>query len=138
MRTKLIVEIDIEFILLAVSCHQMDYRFCWGLNNQLNIQLKKQEDYTVEVYKSKHSSFSMYSYLDDIQKIHYHVIANKGSDALLAKEYAMMDYFIILDGYHESIDKEVFLANVKKTPSVLTATWVDPNQMHSKNNFILE
>lgn len=116
----------------------MDYRLCWALNKSLNLQLKKQDDYLLNIYKSKQSVFSKYTFCDEIQKINYTVLANKGSDALLAKEFAMVDYFLLIEGYYESVDQEKFLQDVKGTSFVITSFMIDPNTLHSKDNFILE
>lgn len=138
LRTKLVLDIELEFVLVAISCHQMDYRFCWALNQNLGLELKKCDDYSISIQKNKTSFFSRYEYTDSFQQIKYTILANRGSASLLAKEHAKVDYFLLLEGYCEDLDQKEVLERIKKTPFVLTAFYLDPNALASKTNFLLE
>ncbi len=138
MRNKLEVDIEFDFLLVGIYCHQMDYRLSWALNKHFRFEFKKKEDYRIKLSKGIEQSFSHYAYSDEIKKRTYHILSNKSDKGLLAKEYPGIDYFMLIEGYYDDIPQEVLLQDLKKVPFIITCQFLNPDEMISKMNFILE
>ncbi len=137
-KTKLLIEVEYEFLMCGICCHQMDYRLCWGLNQKLRLNLKKTEDYKLRVSPHVEDSFSFYKHQDAVKKLDYFIVSNKGLHGLLIKERPEVDYFLIIEGYHEALDYNKLLKEIRNVSSILTAFYIDPNQLKSKDNLLFE
>lgn len=137
-KSKLILDIDFDFTMYAISCHYLDYRLCWHINKNLRVQLKKENDY--ELTKSKRPSdfFSFYKFDNENRQLSYIFISNKGLQSYLIKEHQNFDYFLIVEGYLDEAEQIKILDHIKKIPIVLIATQIDPNTLPSKHNLIFE
>ena len=56
MKYTLEEEYEYDFRLIGISCHEKDYRICWGLNNRLHLSLAK-EEVEIEVMVKKTNEF---------------------------------------------------------------------------------
>ena len=63
---KISEEDKFDFALIGIICHHRDYRLCMSLNNKLEINLSKQEEYVV--FNNKRmvdQTFSFYEYVNE-------------------------------------------------------------------------
>ena len=134
-KKKLILDWDYEFLLFAISCHARDYKLCWHLNKALSVQLSKEEDFEIKFAGSTAVSLhSFYSYFDELNRLKYIIIANRSESGFLVEEHKEADYFLVLDGFHETVDKAELLKKLKSSEVILTAFEIDPNNLKSKQN----
>lgn len=138
MKKKLSIELDYDFLLFAISCHLKDYRVCWALNEVLDIALKKQDDLELYLEAEQRNYFSFYTFYDELRRLKYTVVANRGDKGFLLKEQGHMDYFLVIDGSHDFLDPNKVRVLVQSIRQVLTVVSLDPNILPSKQNLIFD
>ena len=102
MKYTLEEEYEYDFRLIGISCHEKDYRICWGLNNRLRLSLAK-EEVEIEVLIKKTNEFSkhaLYSYFQEDTENEFTLLNNRSNSGYLVPERAHADYlFMIKESY---------------------------------------
>ena len=137
MKYTLEEEYEYDFRLIGISCHEKDYRICWGLNNRLRLSLAK-EEVEIEVLIKKTNEFSkhaLYSYFQEDTENKFTLLNNRSNSGYLVPEQAHADYlFTIKESYEVNIIDLIF--EIKSIPFVLTAFEVKVGDLKSKENLI--
>lgn len=136
---KYLLEDDFEydFKLVGISCHERDYRVCWGVNQSLSLPLSREES-EIEVFhkknnrKSRHTIFSTYNY-DSEEEVH--LIANRSKAGYLIPEQKHADYLLMVKG-DGILNFNQIVPDLKKISFVLTAFNIEVSQLKSKENLI--
>jgi hypothetical protein len=131
------IEDDFDFDLFGFCSHYTDYRACWALNEALGLKLvKSDESFMVSGKKGDIiSAHSFYEWFDEDNLVSYYLIKNKNGIHLLVPELSQIDYFLAIKE-SGSVEIDPFLAQLKKTPGVLTALHYDPFDLKSAKNFV--
>jgi len=80
-------EIDLDFVLIAVTTSLKDYRICYLINKFLTYNFVKAPDLSVEVRPGEEPIlFSLYHFKSDENGTDSYFIANKGTDGYLVPE----------------------------------------------------
>ncbi|RCH54513.1 IPExxxVDY family protein [Mucilaginibacter hurinus] len=130
-------EIDLDFVLIAVTTSLKDYRICYLINKHLNFNFIKQPDLEVDIQQQTGPVyFSLYHDNWEASETDFYVIANKGSDGYLVPEMRKTDYFLMIKNYidDEELDKLVFSLN--KIPEIVAAVKIDPKKLKSRENLL--
>ncbi|MAX81887.1 MAG: hypothetical protein CL843_17115 [Crocinitomicaceae bacterium] len=137
---KLEFEPDYDFHLIAISCHQKDFKLAWSISKGLDCSLEKIEDLEAPIDQkgSIYGSFTYYFCESDGGHYAYHLLANKSNEGLLAPEQKQADFFFAITGAHNRLDTADILQKIKAQSVVLTAYSIDPISLKSKDKFILE
>jgi len=152
------IEYDFDFVLIGVSSHEKDYRFCWRLNNELKLGLLKKPSLEIKNKKQKTPSFFSFFWCEETKLFaEYAVIANmseiKRSDTIsntlfndleniennsdfLIPEQKQFNYFFIIKGEVEQEELETILKQIKSIENVQTAVRIDVKTLRSKENLI--
>lgn len=137
MKYTLEEEYEYDFKLIGISCHEKDYRICWGLNNRLRLSLAK-EDIEIEVFIKKTKEFSKhgrYSYFQEDTENEFTLLNNRSNSGYLLPEQAHADYlFMIKESYDVNILE--LISKIKSIPFVLTAFEVKVGDLKSKENLL--
>ena len=137
MKYTLDEEYEYDFRLIGISCHEKDYRICWGLNNGLRLSLAKEEK-GIEVLIKKTNEFSkhaVYSYFQEDTENEFTLLNNRSKTGYLVPEQAHADYlFMIKESYDVNII--ALISKIKSIPFVLTAFEVKVGNLKSKENLI--
>lgn len=137
MKYTLEEEYEYDFRLIGISCHEKDYRICWGLNNGLRLSLAKEEK-GIEVLIKKTNEFSkhaLYSYFQEDTENEFTLLNNRSNAGYLLPEQAHADYlFMIKEIYDANIVD--LISKIKSIPFVLTAFEVKVGNLKSKENLI--
>ena len=137
MKYTLEEEYEYDFRLIGISCHEKDYRICWGLNNRLRLSLAK-EEVEIEVLIKKTNEFSkhaVYSYFQEDTENKFTLLNNRSNSGSLVPEQAHADYlFMIKESYEVNIID--LISKIKSIPFVLTAFEVKVGDLKSKENLI--
>ncbi|MGB0403057.1 MAG: IPExxxVDY family protein [Salibacteraceae bacterium] len=136
-KTKLEFDYDYDFFLIGIFCHHKDYRLAWMLNKYLELDLSKSKDY-VMYNKDQEQKFSMYVDYIDNQELYYYLISNRGENGLLIPERKDVDYFLMVDGLIESSKKGELVKKIRELKEVLSAIEINPAQLNSKQNLLIE
>jgi len=129
------IEYDYDFLLIGISCHEKDYRLCWAMNKELNIELEKQPDLEIKEKKQVESSgHSLYIFPDEENYIEYSVVANRATGGLLVPEQKQADYLLKVTGTLTTEKKESILSAVRSIGIVLMAYDINPSSLKSKQS----
>jgi hypothetical protein len=136
-RTTLKFELDLDFVLLAVTSQLKDYMFCFKINKQLGTNFCKVTDLELPFNAvNQVFYFSRYFYLMPETETELYIIANKGTEGFLVPEMKKADFFIIIRNYIDEDDLKLIISKLNKVPEVLVAVEVDPKKLKSKENLI--
>jgi hypothetical protein len=153
------IEYDYDFVLIGISSHEKDYRFCWALNNKLKLELSKKDSLEIKGKKQKTLSyFSFFTFNDQDQYKEYPVLANfsesksliltentlfgtpeksrQSENEFLVPEHKQMNYFMVIQGEMENEQADELIQKIKEIDIVLTAIRIDPKTLKSKQNLI--
>jgi hypothetical protein len=156
------IEYDYDFVLIGISSHEKDYRFCWALNNKLKLELSKKESLEIKGKKQKTPSyFSFFTFDDADQYTQYSILANfseskslavaetnlfgtsekqkpdhQSENEFLIPEHKQMNYFFVIHGEFEDEEVEEIIRQIREIDIVLTAIRIDPKTLRSKQNLI--
>lgn len=153
------IEYNYDFVLIGISSHEKDYRFCWSLNNKLKLELSKKNSLEIKGKKQKTPSyFSFFTFEDPDQYKEYSVIANfseskslvltentlfgtperskQSENEFLIAEHKQMNYFLVIHGEMEDEQIEEIVQKIKQIDIVQTAMRIDPKTLKSKQNLI--
>lgn len=134
-RLTLKYELDLDFVLIAITSQLKDYMLCFKLNKQLNINFHKIDELTIE-NNSGGLFFSRYHYQIPETETDFYLLANKGGQGYLIPEMKTADYFIIIRNYISQDEAEQLIDGINKLQEVLAAIEVDPRRLKSKENLI--
>lgn len=133
---KLFFDEEFDFELIGICSSYSDYRLTWGINNALQIELNKGQEYSVIEKKDGEHRHSYYEYYDEEEHIEYYLIKNVSDNyQRLIPEKDQIDYFLIIKN---NLVKEIndILNRLKQIDGILTAFIFDPNELKSKSNLI--
>lgn len=137
MKYTLEEEYDYDFRLIGISCHEKDYRICWGINNQLCLSLAKEEaELEVQIKKTNtYSKHALYSYFQEDTENEFILLTNRSKSGFLLPEQAHADYLLMIkESYDVNLVEVIF--KIKSIPFVLTAFEVGVEELKSKENLI--
>jgi hypothetical protein len=129
---------DLDFVLIAITAPLKDYRFCFKLNKQLNIQFYRLDELSLHTYPDEPLSyFSRYHYHLAESETDFYLLVNKGSEGFLIPEMNNVDFFILIKNYIDNNESlEQFISGINKIPEVQVAVEVDPRKLKSNENLI--
>ena len=136
-RKTLKFEIDLDFVLIAITTSLKDYRICCLINKYLNFNFSKSADLEVDILQgSEPVFFSLYQYHWEASETDFYFIANKGSDGYLIPEMKKADYFFMIKNYIDSDDLDKLLTTLNKIPEIVAAVKIDPKKIKSRENLL--
>jgi len=130
-------EIDLNFILIAITCPLKDYRLCYYINKLTWLDLSKTEEH--ETWNADNTSlhFTKYSYINPTEETEFYLIGNKGIEAgYLLPELRGADYFLIIKEFIDEIDLKALYRALNQIPEIIVATEIDPQKLKSKENLV--
>jgi len=128
---------EVDFEMIGICSHHSDYRLVWGINDTIKLKLvKSDDDFCVTNKKGETiSEHSMYTFVDEDNRIEYYLIKNKIQGKLLIPEKASIDYFLFLCD-NTSISVDELLSELKTVASILAAYQFDPAEIPSTENIV--
>jgi len=136
-RKTLKFEIDLDFVLIAITTSLRDYRTCHYINKRLNFNFTKSADLELDLLNAHGPVyFSIYEYHWEASETDFYFIANKGSDGYLVPEMRKVDYFILIKNYITDIELEKMLADLNKIQEIVAAVKIDPKKIKSRENLL--
>ncbi|MCI5055413.1 MAG: IPExxxVDY family protein [Flavobacteriales bacterium] len=115
-----------------------DYRVCWYINNVLDIELIKEDDFNIKMKSEYQDQFSLYHHHDEFNRLDFNVVKNIGQNNYLIKECKHIDYFLVINGFHEVVDKKKILGSLKDVPHFIYVCELDADDLPSKDNLIFD
>jgi hypothetical protein len=119
---KLAIEIENDYSLIGIASHENDYRLSWAINKSLGLDLKKNEDFTIDHPKHKITvNYSLYIFDDENNYITYNLISNKSEKGFLIPEMKNIDFILRVSGSPDQNLLNDLLFKLKKIDIVITA-----------------
>lgn len=128
------LEEDYSFKLIGINCHIKDYRLCWEMNEAMNFDFVKEEDYEI-IIKNKKQGYSFYSYLDEENYIDYYLISNRGEFGRLIPE-EKSDFLLLFKGSITKEQLKQISEQLHRIRNILTAYPIEVENLKSKKNLI--
>jgi hypothetical protein len=136
-RKTLKFEIDLDFVLIAITTSLKDYRICHHINKHLNFNFLKIADLEVDILQGSGAVFfSLYEYHWEASETDFFFIANKGSDGYLIPEMRKADYFLMIKNYIDSDDLDKLVTTLNRIPEIVAAVKIDPKKIKSRENLL--
>jgi hypothetical protein len=130
--------IDLNFILIGISSHERDIRFCFLLNHLLNLDLERIEDVRLLHSKEKHElTFSCFQYVDQDTELEYTVYSNRCGSISLLPDLKQTDYLLKISGDIELCDSDELISRLKSMPEVLTTLMLNPSKIKLIENLLI-
>ncbi|WP_214073319.1 IPExxxVDY family protein [Mucilaginibacter sp. dw_454] len=130
-------EIDLDFVLIAVTTSLKDYRICYLINKCLNFNFIKTDDLAVDIHAgAPQVYFSLYTYNWEASETDFFFIANKGTDGYLIPEMKKADYFMMIKNYIDDKDLENIISTLNRIPEIVAAVKIDPKKIKSRENLL--
>lgn len=131
-------EIDLDFVLIAITTSIKDYRACYLINKYLNFNFVRTTDLAVDVVAGSNRAayFSLFTYNWEASETDFYFIANKGSEAYLIPEMRKADYFLLIKNYIDETDLDGIISALNRIPEIVTAIKIDPKKIKSRENLL--
>lgn len=124
-KTKLVLDLGLsdDFTLFGISCHARDYRFCWMLNQTMDIRLRKIRDFYPRENENNSGDYGYACYYaeEEFRDEQFYLLANRSNGKDLVDKYNIVDYFLFVRDLAYPGGTGAFLAEIKKIPQILTA-----------------
>lgn len=153
-RHNLSLDIEEEFLLIAIHSPMEAYKLAFLINKHLNLRLqRKKED--LDFFNNQDTvTYQIYEYTDTTQEITFYLLNNTSktisekttnSETLfdleyeekthyLVNEYKKADYLIKIITENSENQESVFLSKLSKIPGLITAYPIDQNKLKFKQN----
>jgi hypothetical protein len=130
-------EIDLDFVLIAVTTSLKDYRICYFINKSLNFNFTRAADLEVDINQADVPVFfSLFKYNWEASETDFYFIANKGSDGYLIPEMKKADYFLMIKNYIDETDLDALVSALNRIPEIVAAVKIDPKKIKSRENLL--
>lgn len=136
-KTTIKFELDLDFVLIAITTQLKDYMFCFKINKQLGTNFCKIADLDLLFNTDEEPFyFSRYFCLMPGTEAELYILANKGTEGFLVPEMKKVDFFLLIRNYIDEDDLKALISELNRIPEVLVAVEVDPKKLKSKENLI--
>ena len=137
-KTKLLIDYEYDFTLLAVLSNVREYKLAWSINKQLHIRLVKENDLHLNFLSQQNLIVSNYKFATEHTT--FRLLKNKsvqdGSNAFLIPELRGFDYLVMIQGVGDFFEGMNIEQALKDIPLIQYISKVNINQLKSKENLI--
>ena len=131
-------EIDLDFVLIAITTSLKDYRICYLINKYLNFNFTKTEDLEAEVNPGEPlAAFSQYQYNSELGTSPLYFIANRGPGGYLLPEMRKADYFLMTKNNIDENELDNLVSSLNKIPEIVAAVKIDPKKIKSREKSLI-
>ncbi|MBK9196239.1 MAG: IPExxxVDY family protein [Flavobacteriales bacterium] len=134
-KLKLDIAPDPELTIIGISSHEKDYRLCWALNKELNIELSRSVNDVMTTDGGHSAAFPLFEHSDEDEHLYITLLNNRSGAGYLLKEQKQTDYFLLVNE-DAPIGSEELLARVRATPFVLTAFALDYHSLREGHKLL--
>jgi len=137
-RSVLHTPVSIDFSLWAIVCQLKDYRVCWHLNKALGLDLERKEDLEVTNSEGRTLWFSLFSYIDRVQKVTFFIFNNRCDNEYLVPELRGNDFFLMIKGVFPAEDAEQVFQKLLALPELQAVFRINPAKLASVHNLVID
>ncbi len=133
--TRLTLDLDFDFHLVAVVCSLRNYKMCFELNHNMGLDLKRRPDLEIADRDRNRSLHVHYTTIgpggEEID-----VVANKGTKGHFVPEKKNINYFLVIRNANHRQAKALF-KKLRSQPWLEGAYELEPSRLKSAENFLL-
>ncbi|MVN21245.1 IPExxxVDY family protein [Mucilaginibacter arboris] len=130
-------ELDLDFILIAITSHLRDYRLCYHINKELNSDFRKISDYCLDLFAGNEPlQFSQYFYKIEASETEFYIICNKSMAGYLIPEMGEVNYFMLVKNHFDQEDLDNTLFRLKHIKDIEAVKQVNPKAIKSNENLL--
>lgn len=138
-RFKLDIEFDYSFHLLAIVSALRDYRLAHFLNKMLTFDFSRKEDIEIKLPKRQRTAyFSIFEYLNKIDKLNFHLMGNKYGQDLMVPELRQIDFILKIQGDIMPEHLQEISEVLRAIPNIQTVFTVEPLSLKSRQNLLFD
>ena len=139
-KNRLEVSYDFAFHLVALSTGVKAYKLAWTLNRDLQINLSKADNLSINFSRGKSLSIANYTSKREHQTVR--LLKNRSEDfdskrnTCLLPELTKFEYLLMVSDDSTTFDINTFISKIEQIPFVDFALSVDTAKLKSKDNLI--
>ena len=139
-KNRLKVSYDFDFHLVALSTSLKAYKLAWMLNRDLQINLSKADNISIDFSRGKSLSISNYISKTEYQTVR--LLRNRSEDFdskpdnCLLPEFKKFEYLLMVSDDSVTFDINAFIYKIEQIPFVDFLLLVDTATLKSKDNLI--
>ena len=130
------VNYDFDFALIGIISPMRAYRLCWFLNNQLKMNLEREEDLFLKNEQEEEMFFPKYYFYIEESETDFYLLSNKGTDGYLIPEQKEIDFFMLIYNLPERDGGAMLAKKIKLIQEIQSAFILDPNKLRSRENLL--
>ena len=126
------IEIEFDFQLVGITCHEKDYRLAWALNRAMQWGFEKCDDIITDTSGTAFPRF-VYRCQED-ETVHW-LCANRSGIDFLVPEIPHYDYLLKIENMGEESGDD-FYRELRTVPLVIAAYPIIVDKLKSKQNLV--
>jgi hypothetical protein len=136
-KKRLDIEFSFDFDLHGIITSCRSHKLAWEINQSLNINLVRQEDFAVN-YKESVAHYVLFAFDSEVN--HLKLLRNRpqeetGIKNLLVPEHPRFDFFLLSQG-EDTLTSNRLQEVLRNIPSVELVAFIPLTALKSKENFI--
>jgi hypothetical protein len=137
-RHKLEMAIEEDYCLLGLVSDEPDYRLCWIINHQLDLDFRKTDDLILSHAKSgQEQLFPLFVFEDEGTMTTYRIIKNRTADGYFLEELKNLDYLVHIQGELLSNQINAFLETTNALDAVRFCVPVELQKIKNRERLLL-
>lgn len=129
-------ETEYDFLLLGVFCAYRDYKFCFELNNALELSFERLDDFEMTLEKKGSKGQFPLFFAENSDEEEFFVLGNKGSNGLFIQELKQVDYFLLVRNNTRYTTSELLIERIKSIEIVSSVMEYFPQDLKSGDQFL--
>jgi hypothetical protein len=122
--------------LLGIVCPMPAYKFCWLVNQYMDIQFAFSQPIEFEKRKKKYS-FSLFSYTLPDNDGSYYIYKLKSYSQSLLPELKQMDFLWMIENEYAEEQADTISTRLRSIPNIQLVQPFVPEQLKSRNFLVL-
>lgn len=128
---------DDEFILFGMASPERPHRLAWLINTTMGYQLSRNEDILLIGKENQENHFCRFDYLDELNRMQFHLLGNKDENQFLVPELRNIDYVMMMKGALEYFEKDAWISVARQIEQIQLVTEIDHSLLKSQHNLFI-
>lgn len=101
-----------EGLLIGLISSEKSFRVAWQINTVFEIELVKDENYTIKTDKNEQHTFDVFKFTDELMKREFVLCKNKSGNMQLLPKLKLFDYILIIRGSVNRAEEEEWVLKI--------------------------
>lgn len=130
---------EYDYLLLAIVSFEKDYRLIWDINQSLDFDFIRIDDFSSYNKKlGKDQFFSSFLYIDENTYLCYKLISNNSDSGSLMDELKGIDYLFMVSGEYPDNFGNSLKLRLNQVSSIQNVFMLEPSQLKARDRLIGE